>query len=339
MKIKDVEQKVGLNRNTIFFYEKEGMIQPQREGNGYREYTEDDIKKLELIKFLRSMDIPIDDVKGILSGTINFQEYLNETHAQQEQELQRREKIQHARLAFEEKNLPLIPELEDAIHQKKDEGILGYHKTTEKVQLGRRLTRAFAIRQLIIFTILSAVLTTLTFHWMNPHHTFGIIIVLLTFPVYLLMCMAFSVKISSYGSQTNNNNQSIEFNDTYIEFYKNEDGDENIRFFLATLCNRNQSFFKRYAYEEIASVDVLTKLRYLNIHSNIGIDAWTLDFDFHFKDGTDFYFYWPDILEGDGKYIATILLEKVKNINDPNHVLQAMREGKSVHQYMTDIQQ
>ena len=44
MTIKEVEQKTGLSRSNIRFYEKEKLLNPVRnERNGYREYSFEDI--------------------------------------------------------------------------------------------------------------------------------------------------------------------------------------------------------------------------------------------------------------------------------------------------------
>ena len=41
MTIKDVEERTGLSRSNIRFYEKEKLIEPSRnENNGYRDYSE-----------------------------------------------------------------------------------------------------------------------------------------------------------------------------------------------------------------------------------------------------------------------------------------------------------
>ena len=59
MKIKELEAITGIPRATIRFYEKEGLLSPEREDNGYREYSEEDKDKLMKIKLLRLLSIPI----------------------------------------------------------------------------------------------------------------------------------------------------------------------------------------------------------------------------------------------------------------------------------------
>ena len=58
MMIKEAEERTGLTRSNIRFYEKEKLIEPSRnDQNGYREYSEEDIEKLKKIAFLRTLEI------------------------------------------------------------------------------------------------------------------------------------------------------------------------------------------------------------------------------------------------------------------------------------------
>ena len=69
MNIKEVEKITGISSQNIRFYEKEGLIKPNRDdNNGYRVYSEDDIKLLKMVKMLRMLDMPVGDIKELLSG-------------------------------------------------------------------------------------------------------------------------------------------------------------------------------------------------------------------------------------------------------------------------------
>ena len=54
MKIKQVEELVGISSKNIRFYEEQGLLTPSRAENGYREYHEAEINRLKQIKFLRN---------------------------------------------------------------------------------------------------------------------------------------------------------------------------------------------------------------------------------------------------------------------------------------------
>ena len=57
MLIKEVEQKTGIKGVNIRYYEKEGLIHPSRKANGYREYSEMDVERLNQIKVLRLLEV------------------------------------------------------------------------------------------------------------------------------------------------------------------------------------------------------------------------------------------------------------------------------------------
>lgn len=71
MKIKDVEERTGLSRSNVRFYEKEKLIEPSRnESNGYRDYSENDVENIKKIAYLRTLGISIEDIRSIISGKV-----------------------------------------------------------------------------------------------------------------------------------------------------------------------------------------------------------------------------------------------------------------------------
>ena len=70
MNIKQVEKLTGISSQNIRFYEKSGLIHPKRnEENGYREYNEEDVRLLKLVKMFRMLDMPIEQIKLMLFET------------------------------------------------------------------------------------------------------------------------------------------------------------------------------------------------------------------------------------------------------------------------------
>lgn len=73
MRIKEVEDIVGITKKNIRFYEKEGLLSPGREGeNGYRNYDEADIRRLKKIKLLRMLNMPINDIRLLFEGGLSM---------------------------------------------------------------------------------------------------------------------------------------------------------------------------------------------------------------------------------------------------------------------------
>lgn len=66
MKIKQVEELVGITRKNIRFYEEQGLLNVERAENGYREYHRADIARLQEIKLFRKMDISIEEMRALL---------------------------------------------------------------------------------------------------------------------------------------------------------------------------------------------------------------------------------------------------------------------------------
>ena len=60
MTIQEAEQRTGLPKQTIRYYEKAGLLHPTRNrGNAYREFSTEDIRTLKLIKLFRKLDFPL----------------------------------------------------------------------------------------------------------------------------------------------------------------------------------------------------------------------------------------------------------------------------------------
>lgn len=72
MRIQELELKTGLERATIRFYEREGLIVPERAENGYRSYSEEDAVQLLKIKLLRQLGMSLDKIRQLRGGNENF---------------------------------------------------------------------------------------------------------------------------------------------------------------------------------------------------------------------------------------------------------------------------
>lgn len=64
--IGEVSSRLGLSRDTIRFYEKKGIIHPEKQNNGYRSYTYEDIHKLLNVMFYRRLNFSIEDIIRLL---------------------------------------------------------------------------------------------------------------------------------------------------------------------------------------------------------------------------------------------------------------------------------
>lgn len=77
MTIKEVEERTGLSRSNVRFYEKEKLVVPSRkESNGYRDYSESDVEEIKKIAYLRTLGVAIEDIRNMISENITLQEVI-----------------------------------------------------------------------------------------------------------------------------------------------------------------------------------------------------------------------------------------------------------------------
>lgn len=77
MQIQTIEEKTGLDRATIRYYEQEGLIKPQRLQNGYRDYSEKQLQDLMKIKLLRELGLSLDTISQLIEGREDLQSVLD----------------------------------------------------------------------------------------------------------------------------------------------------------------------------------------------------------------------------------------------------------------------
>lgn len=82
MNIKELETLTGVTKQNIRFYEKKGLLTPNRNPqNDYREYTEEDVALLQTIKMFRMLELSIEDIRRVLNQEVEFSEVI-EHHMQ-----------------------------------------------------------------------------------------------------------------------------------------------------------------------------------------------------------------------------------------------------------------
>lgn len=87
-----MEELTGITRQNIRYYEKLNLLEPVRDPeNAYRDYSNEDVRRLKLIKMLRMLDMPIKEIGQVLNGNVSLQEAVakqQENLAKQQKQLQ-----------------------------------------------------------------------------------------------------------------------------------------------------------------------------------------------------------------------------------------------------------
>lgn len=91
MNINEASRITSISKDMIRYYEKISLISPQRKSNGYRDFTEDDLNTLVVIRMLSNSHIPLkqirtafqtDSVRDLIAG---LSSELDEIHRIQKQ--------------------------------------------------------------------------------------------------------------------------------------------------------------------------------------------------------------------------------------------------------------
>lgn len=72
MTVKELEQRTGMTRANIRYYEQEGLLSPARKENGYRSYSHEDGDTLLKIKLLRQLQFSLQEIKALQRGELSL---------------------------------------------------------------------------------------------------------------------------------------------------------------------------------------------------------------------------------------------------------------------------
>ncbi|HEL0008521.1 TPA: MerR family transcriptional regulator [Streptococcus equi subsp. zooepidemicus] len=67
----EIQNKTGLTRKAIEYYEEKGLINPQKTENGYRDYSENDLEVLIKVSLFRKLGISVTEIEDYLSTSIS----------------------------------------------------------------------------------------------------------------------------------------------------------------------------------------------------------------------------------------------------------------------------
>ena len=65
---KEIQEKTGLTRKAIEYYEEKCLIKPLKLENGYRNYSEEDLENLNKISLFRKIGLSISEIEECLSS-------------------------------------------------------------------------------------------------------------------------------------------------------------------------------------------------------------------------------------------------------------------------------
>ena len=191
MKIKFVEELVGITRKNIRFYEEQGLIHPRRAENGYREYEQEDVHRLMQIKLLRKLGVSIEEIRRLFDGKISLSDCLDRHQSELEHQKETlsqmeavSEQIITSRLSLE--NLPVESYLEQ-IEQMEKEGMdfmdVG-KKDTRKVKRAGAIVAGIAMILLMLIPVATILWATTKENVPGP-----VVLLFIVVPIAFAVCI------------------------------------------------------------------------------------------------------------------------------------------------------
>ena len=73
MQIAELEQRTGVNRHTLRYYEKAGLLQEvERRGNNYRDYPEKAVERVDMVRQLKALGFSLREIREVLDALRSY---------------------------------------------------------------------------------------------------------------------------------------------------------------------------------------------------------------------------------------------------------------------------
>ena len=195
MKIKYVEELVGITKKNIRFYEEQGLLAPDRAENGYREYGQADVDRLMQIKLLRKLGVPIEEIKRIFQGSIHLDDCLDRHLDELERQKENLAKMQAISEQIIASHVTLQNlDTENYLNQvesmeKEGTSFMDVEKTDRR----RKKLMGAIIPGIVMILILAASIASIA--WMNTIEKIPVIvnIILLGLPAIVIICIVAAI--------------------------------------------------------------------------------------------------------------------------------------------------
>ena len=195
MKIKYVEELVGITKKNIRFYEEQGLLAPDRAENGYREYGQADVDRLMQIKLLRKLGVPIEEIKRIFQGSIHLDDCLDRHLDELERQKENLAKMQ----AISEQIIASHVTLQNLDTENYLNQVESMEKEgtsfmdAEKTDRRRKKLMGAIIPGIVMILILAASIAAIA--WMNTIEKIPVIvnIILLGLPAIVIICIVAAI--------------------------------------------------------------------------------------------------------------------------------------------------
>ena len=186
MKIKQVEELVGITSKNIRFYENQGLLTPERAENGYREYHEQNIEALKKIKLLRKLGISVEEIRTVLNHSRSLEDCLEKHLAVLEKERENLLNMQRLSEAILQQRDSIdtlnTNEWLDEMEKLEKEGVDFVNVSKIDIRMKKKMGAVMIVLMLAMIGF---------FLWVNSQETLpvGVLIVFVGIPVIVIICI------------------------------------------------------------------------------------------------------------------------------------------------------
>lgn len=137
-RVSDVARRLGLNPQTLYFYERIGLIPaPDRNESGYRIFSDQDIARLSLIERAKTLGLTLDEIKEILLLQAGETLTCSEIHQRLLKKLEQIEVKISQLQALKAELQPLVQRCEDSLNQQQIHTDCGVFVCSKTVALSK----------------------------------------------------------------------------------------------------------------------------------------------------------------------------------------------------------
>lgn len=293
MQIKEVQEKLKISSYTLRYYEKMGLIQPYRDENGYRNYNEEDIHKIERIMFLRDINVPIEDIKDILNNKVTFQDVLENHIEKVNTQIESLQYIKNMCEDLKEKNIPLLDQViednqigNEKVKKKDLKKVFDYFKKDQTVIIGTRFDLNIYFRTFICALITAPILTFATISYLQRFHILekGIIDHIFIYLILIILVIIFSTISISYMCSRQNYIELIDNKISILDTKKVS----HLKLSYLILKRDLTTIMDNYNWEDLEYVEIKLVIKYggIGIGTSKTMYYYLPNYIFHFKDAT-----------------------------------------------------
>lgn len=293
MQIKEVQEKLKISSYTLRYYEKMGLIQPYRDENGYRNYNEEDIHKIERIMFLRDINVPIEDIKDILNNKVTFQDVLENHIEKVNTQIESLQYIKNMCEDLKEKNIPLLDQViednqigNEKVKKKDLKKVFNYFKKDQTVIIGTRFDLNIYFRTFICALITAPILTFATISYLQRFHILekGIIDHIFIYLILIILVIIFSTISISYMCSRQNYIELIDNKISILDTKKVS----HLKLSYLILKRDLTTIMDNYNWEDLEYVEIKLVIKYggIGIGTSKTMYYYLPNYIFHFKDAT-----------------------------------------------------